>query len=60
MPLPPPPHRFFKFFLGMGRAFLETKVLAVGSSLGHCPLKYFSDPTYRLGPKIKQREGAGG
>ena len=28
---------FFQFLLGMGRAFLSIKFLAVGSSLGICP-----------------------
>ena len=40
------PQKVFQF----SRAFLQTKVLAVGSSV----------PTYRLGSKIKQRDGAGG
>ena len=56
----PPPNRFLQFFSGMGRAFLQTKFLAVGSSLGHLSMKMFSDRTYRLGSKIRQREAAGG
>ena len=57
------PNRFFQFFSEMGRAFLQTKFLSVGSSLGHLSMKNFfrSDHrTYCLGPKIRQREGAGG
>ena len=56
----PPPNRFFQFFWGMGRAVLLSKFLAIGSSLGHLSIKKFLDRTYRLGPKIKQKEGAGG
>ena len=52
----PPPTGFFKFFSEMGRAILETKLLLVGSSLGHLSMKNFSDRTYRLGSKIRQRE----
>ena len=40
--------------------FLQTKFLAVGSSLRHLSMKNFSDQTYRLGSKIRQREGTGG
>ena len=40
--------------------FLQTKFLPVGSSLGHLPMKNFSNRTYHLGSKIRQREGAGG
>ena len=50
----------FKLFLGMERAFLQTTFLAVGSSLGHLSMKKNSDLTYRLGSKIRQREGAEG
>ena len=32
-PPPPPPNRFFQFFSGMERAFLQAKFLAVGSSV---------------------------
>ena len=39
--------------------FRQTKFLPVGSSLGHLSMKIFSDRTYRLGSKIRQREGAG-
>ena len=39
--------------------FLQTKFLAVGSSLGHLSMKKFSDQTYCLGSKIRQREGTG-
>ena len=51
----PPPNRFFQFFSGRGRAFLQTKLLPVGSSLGYLSMKTFSDRTYRLGSKIRQR-----
>ena len=38
----PPLNRFFQFFSGMGRAFLQTKFLAVGESLVHlCMRKFF-------------------
>ena len=47
------PNRFFQFFSGI-------KLLAVTSSLGHLSIKNFSDRTYRLGSKIRQREGAAG
>ena len=53
-------NRFFQFFSGMGRSFLQTKFLAVGSSLGHLSMKRFLDWTHRLGPKTRQREGARG
>ena len=53
-------NRFFQFFSGMGRVFLQTKFLAAGSSLGHMSMKKFSDRTYRLGSKITQKEGTGG
>ena len=35
------PSRFFQFFSEMGRAFLQTKFLPVGSFLGHLPMKKF-------------------
>ena len=54
------PYRFFQFFSEMGRGFLQTKFLPVDSSLGHLPIKNFSYRTYRLGSKIRQKEGAGG
>ena len=34
-------NRFFQFFSEMGRAFLQTKFLFVGSSLGHLSMKKF-------------------
>ena len=52
-----PPPTGFPFFSGMERAFLQTKFLASGSSLGHVPMKKFSNQTYRRDPKIRQREG---
>ena len=39
---------------------MQTKFLAVGSSLGHLSMKKFSDRTYRPCPKIGQMENAGG
>ena len=57
----PRPNRSFQFFSGMGRAFSQTKFLAVGSSLGHLSMKKnVSDRTYHLGSKIRQRESVGG
>ena len=53
------PSRFFQFFSEMGRAFLQTKFLPVGSSLGHLSMKKFSDLTFHLGSKLRQREDAG-
>ena len=46
----------FPIFLENGKSSLQTKFLTVGSSLGHLPMKKFSDRTYRLGSKIRQRE----
>ena len=43
-----PPNRFFQFFSEMGRAFLETKFLPVGSSLGHLSVKKI----FQIGPTI--------
>ena len=43
-----PPNRFFQFFSGMGRAFLQTKFLAVGSSLGHLSMKKI----FEMGPTV--------
>ena len=37
----PPPQQVFPIFSDMGRAFLQTKFLPVGSSLGHLPIKKF-------------------
>ena len=51
-------NRFFQFFTGMGRPFLQTKFLAVGSFFGHLPMKKISDRTYRLDSKIRRRMGA--
>ena len=57
---PPNTNRFFQFFGRVGRAVLQTKFLAIGSSLRHLSIKNFLDRTYRLGLKIKQKDGAGG
>ena len=35
------PNRFFQFFSRMGGGFLQTKFLAVGSSLGYLSMKKF-------------------
>ena len=56
----PPHNRFFEFFSGMGRTFLQTKSLAVGSSLGHLSMKKIFKSDLRFGTTIRQREGAGG
>ena len=48
------------FFREWEELFLRTKFLAVGSSLRYLSIKKFSDRTHRFGPKIRQREGAGG
>ena len=53
------PNRFFQFFSDGEELFLQTKLLPVGSSLGHLSMKNFLDQTYRLASKIRQREGAG-
>ena len=58
--MPPPPPRVFTVSLGNGESFKQTNLLAVGSSLGRLSMKKFSDWSYCLGPKIRQREGAGG
>ena len=52
-----PPNRFFLIFLRNGKSFLgKPKFLPVGSSLGHLSMKNFSDQTYCLGSKIRQRK----
>ena len=56
----PPPTGFPNFSREWEELSLQTKFLAVGSSLGHLSIKNFSDRTYRLGSKIRQREGVGG
>ena len=38
----------------------QTKFLAVGTSLGHLSIQNYSDWSWHLGSKIRQREGAGG
>ena len=37
----PPLNRFFQFFSEMGRAFLQSKFLPLGSSLGHLSMNTF-------------------
>ena len=57
----PPPAKAFPVFLLNGESFYSKQIfLAVGSSLGHLSMKIFSDLSYCLGPKVRQREGAGG
>ena len=52
-----PPNRFFLIFLRNGKSFRgKPKFLPVGSSLGHLSMKNFSDQTYCLGSKIRQRK----
>ena len=50
---------FSNFSLEWKELFFQTKFLAVGSFLGHLFMKKFSDQTYRVGSKIRQRDGAG-
>ena len=57
---PSPSNRFSSFSQKWEELFLQTKFLRVDSSLGHLSMKKNSDRTYRLGSKIRQREGAGG
>ena len=42
------PNRLFKFFSLMGRAFLQTKFLAVGLSLGHLSI----EKIFQIGPTV--------
>ena len=51
----PSPTDFSNFSLEWEEPLLQTKFLAVGSSLRHLSMKNFSDWTYRLGSKIRQR-----
>ena len=44
----PPPTGFFQFVSGLGRAFLQTKFLAVGSSLEHLSIKR----DFQIGPTV--------
>ena len=53
-----PANSFSNFSREWEELFLQTKFLAVRSSLGYLSMKRFSDRTYRLGSKIRQREGA--
>ena len=56
--MPPPQQVFSNFSRKQEELSWQTKFLAVDSFLGHMSMKNFSDPTYRLGSKIRQREGA--
>ena len=58
-PPPPPPTGVSSFSQEWGELLFQTKILDVGSFLGHLSLNFFSDGSYRLGPKIRQTEGAG-
>ena len=53
------PQQFFRFSQKWEELFMQTEFFSVGSSLGHLSMKKFSDRTFRLGSKIRQREGAG-
>ena len=54
-----PPQRFSSSSQEWGELLFETNFLGIGTSSGHLSIKNFSDWSYRLGPKIRQREGAG-
>ena len=54
------PQQVYPIFLSNGKSFLQTKLFPVGSYLGHLSMKKFSDRTYCLGSKVRQREGAVG
>ena len=54
----PPPAGSSSFSLESEELSFQTKFLAVVLSFGHLSIKKFSDRTYRLGSKIRQREGA--
>ena len=51
---------FRSFSLERGELLFQEKLLTVVSSLGHLSIKKFSDQTYRLDSKIRQREDTGG
>ena len=55
-----PPTGFSNFSQKWEELFLQTKFLPVRSSLGHLHIKNFSNWTYHLSSKIRQREGTGG
>ena len=44
----PPSNRFFQFFSEIGRAFLQTKFLPVGSFLGHMSI----EKKIQIGPTV--------
>ena len=56
----PHPKRFSSFSREWGELLFQTKLLAVGTSLGHLSMKKFSDWSYHLVPKVRQREDAEG
>ena len=56
----PPPTGFPSFYWEWEELLFQTNLLAAGSLLEHLSMKKFSDRTYRLGSKIRQREDAGG
>ena len=51
---------FFGFSQDWGKLLFQTSFLAVGPFLGHLSMKNFSDWTYSLCCKIRQREDVGG
>ena len=54
-----PPPKGVRVFLRNRESFYPKKFLAVGTSLWHLSMKNFPDWSYRLDPKIRQRQGAG-
>ena len=56
----PHPKRFSSFSREGGELLFQTKFLAVGTSLGHLSMKNFSNWSYHLVSKIRQREDAEG
>ena len=50
--MPPTPQQVFPVLLWNGKSFLQSKFLAVGSSLGHLSMKTFSDWTTDLTFKL--------
>ena len=56
----PPPTGFSSFSCEWGELLLRSNFLSVISSLRYLSMKKFSDWSYRLGPKIRQKEGVAG
>ena len=59
-PPPPPPGRFFQFFLGNGKSFTANLIFSFRLNFEAFAHEKNSDLICRVGPKIRQREGAGG